>query len=240
MKYAVLLLALIFAGCTDGGYTTFTSGADIIQIAKEDLPKDMSWDDAVAACQNLGNGWRLPTSEELDEMYKQLHTKSKGNFRTDNFYWSSSTYFHFQSNLASPFYFGEGKRDGMLPKFMKLHVRAVRTLPSPYETFTFDGDTMQIAKADCPSDMSWNDAMAACQNLGNGWRLPSKDELAAMYNQLHTKGKGNFRTDGFYWSSSESNADNAWNFSFNSGVANDFIARDKGYSFCVRAVRAKP
>ena len=237
MKYAVLFLALIFSGCKDGGYETFTFGADIIQIAKDDLPKDMSWDDAMAACQNLGNGWRLPNKDELAAMYNQLHTKGKGNFRADKYYWSSSE--NVAANFVWSFYFEKGE-DGPLYKFITLHVRAVRTLPSPYETFTFDADTMQIAKADFPSDMSWNDAMAACQNLGNGWRLPNKDELTAMYEQLHTKGKGNFRTDGFYWSSSESNANNAWNFSFNSGVANDFIASAKGYSFYVRAVRDLP
>jgi len=127
MKYAVLLLALIFAGCTDGGYETFTIAGEIMQVDKEDFPSDMSWNDAMAACQNLGNGWRLPNKDELAAMYNQLHTKGKGNFRTDNFYWSSSER---NPERAWAFYFEDGRADPIsLNKYSALRVRAVRALP---------------------------------------------------------------------------------------------------------------
>ncbi len=36
----------------------------------EDLVGLMNWDDAKEACENLGDGWRLPTKDELNILYK--------------------------------------------------------------------------------------------------------------------------------------------------------------------------
>jgi len=137
MKYAVLLLALMFAGCdeapstegvqsTDGGYEIKIKGRTIL-VAKEDIPEDfpsdMSRDDAMAACQNLGNGWRLPSSEEYAAMYEQLHTKGKGNFSTEGLYWSNSGYFEFEEGREPSGNGGVGAYPTLL------QVRAVRALP---------------------------------------------------------------------------------------------------------------
>jgi len=113
-------------------------------------------------------------------------------------------------------------------------------------TFEFEGETIEVAKKDFPNEMDWDDAMTACKNLGNGWRLPSKEELEAMYEQLHKQGKGNFRTDHFYWSSSGYNAYFAWDFSFEGGEADNrnyyygSSRNPKDYTGRVRAVRALP
>ena len=50
--------------------------------------------------------------------------------------------------------------------------------------------------------MDWEQAKKACAELGSGWRLPTLDELKAMYKELHRKGKGNFRA-GPYWSGTD-------------------------------------
>ena len=94
MKYAVLFIALLFAGCGDGsstvGYEIEIDGGTL-QVAKEDFPLEMNWDNAMKACEELGNGWRLPTKEELVAMHEQLHKQGKGNFQ-HAYYWSSSKY----------------------------------------------------------------------------------------------------------------------------------------------------
>ena len=41
--------------------------------------------------------------------------------------------------------------------------------------------TFEIAKKDFPNQMSWYDAKKACADLGNGWRLPTKDEVILIY-----------------------------------------------------------
>lgn len=54
----------------------------------------------------------------------------------------------------------------------------------------------------------------------SNWFLPSKDELTAMYTNLHAEGVGNF-TETYYWSSSESSATEAWAYHFDLDVAEE-------------------
>jgi hypothetical protein len=128
MKYAVLLLALMFVGC-GGGSSTGTVGYVLkdyrgtLQIANEDLSSEMNFVEAMKACEGLGNGWRLPHVWELDIMHKYLHQNAKGNFK-DGFYWSN----HNRSEYGGGFGFGSGRTE-KFDKNTKLFVRAVRTLP---------------------------------------------------------------------------------------------------------------
>jgi len=77
-----------------------------------------------------------------------------------------------------------------------------------------------------------------CANLSlggyNDWFLPSKDELNLMYENLKIFGVGGFAGDG-YWSSSESDANYAWDRNFNDGDQDD---DGKDNTYRVRAVRA--
>ena len=57
-----------------------------LEVAENDFSQTMFWDDAKIACAELGNGWRLPTKEELNTLY--LNKEKIGGF-TDNFYWCS-------------------------------------------------------------------------------------------------------------------------------------------------------
>jgi len=50
---------------------------------------NMNWDEAKIACKKLGTGWRLPTKDELDMIYK--NREEIGGFAS-NYYWSSSEY----------------------------------------------------------------------------------------------------------------------------------------------------
>ena len=47
----------------------------------------MSWDEAKIACKKLGPGWRLPTKDELNMLYK--NKEEIGDF-ANYFYWSSA------------------------------------------------------------------------------------------------------------------------------------------------------
>jgi hypothetical protein len=63
------------------------------------------------------------------------------------------------------------------------------------------GEQLQVAFQDL-GGMNWYEAKKACAELGNNWRLPTKEELEKMYEVLHLKGKGNFENLN-YWSSSK-------------------------------------
>jgi len=57
------------------------------------------------------------------------------------------------------------------------------------------GQRLQIADSDFPNQMSWQEAMTSSQSLGNGWRLPTIDELRAIYSIFHKNGKGEFSNE---------------------------------------------
>ena len=78
----------------------------------------------------------------------------------------------------------------------------------------------------------WNEAKEACAKVGDGWRLPTKDELNILYENMDKI--GGF-TDEEYWSSTEGGEDFAWAQYFNYGRQN---FSDKFNSNSVRAVRA--
>jgi len=96
------------------------------------------------------------------------------------------------------------------------------------------GAKLQVANQDFSQEMDWKSAKRACGELGSGWRLPSIEELRAMYKQLHEKSKGNFRAAS-YWSSKENDDGGVWDFGFNDGNA---YYGPSGESCYVRAVRA--
>lgn len=95
---------------------------DKVQVALQDLG-EMDWKAANKACANLGIGWRLPTKEELEVMYKELHLKGKGNFAKNRHYWSST---EADANFAWLVYFALGYDNLFHKDFILGRVRAVR------------------------------------------------------------------------------------------------------------------
>ena len=93
---------------------------------------------------------------------------------------------------------------------------------------------LEVAQEDIifPNSMTWNEANEVCVRLGNGWRLPNKDELNTLYQNKDT-------IDGFlyfyYWSSTENDVDNAWAQYFYTGFQKHY---DKNTKYNVRVVRS--
>jgi hypothetical protein len=85
-----------------------------------------------------------------------------------------------------------------------------------------------------PKDLgqhNWNYAKIVCAELGDGWRLPTREELYLMW--LNRESIGGFSA-AFYWSSSEENSHYAWSQYFYNGYQ-DYNAKD--YTYYVRPVR---
>jgi hypothetical protein len=90
-----------------------------------------------------------------------------------------------------------------------------------YVFYQKDGHGLVISLTDV-GKYNWGDAIKACEDLVlngyNDWRLPSKEELQLIYNNLYeTKMRfGIFLTN--YWSSSEDGPYLAWPFNFKAGT----------------------
>ena len=79
-----------------------------LEVAENDFSQTMFWDDAKIACAELGNGWRLPTKEELKFLYKLAQKNNARNFSMNRYYWSGTIYdgkiaIPFTYSLAGPF-----------------------------------------------------------------------------------------------------------------------------------------
>ena len=85
-----------------------------------------------------------------------------------------------------------------------------------------------------PKDLgghSWENAKKVCENLGDGWRLPTREELHLIW--LNKESIGGFAA-AYYWSSSESSNFSAWSQYFFNGYQANYGKDNAGY---VRAVR---
>lgn len=91
---------------------------------------------------------------------------------------------------------------------------------------------LEVAQNDLPKEINWNVATKECTNLGDGWRLPTKDELNTLY---ENKDKiGGFARNS-YWSSSKCSGDEMWYQSFINGGQASYGKKYKG---SVRVVRS--
>ena len=96
--------------------------------------------------------------------------------------------------------------------------------------------TVKIANLEVMTEdlgvMNWDDAKKACADLGDGWRLPTMDELNILYQNQDKIGGFAFN---YYWSSTEVGFDGAWIQFFGDGPQANY---GKGYTYYVRAIRA--
>jgi hypothetical protein len=236
-KLLVIALFLVACGCHNSNPIIGTPKRILsIEIAGNDFPDNMTWDEATRACSELGRGWRLPTIQELRIMYQDKD--SIGGFSSE-FYWSSFAWdLNRDVKWIQSFNDGGQEYDA---KTKRYRVRAVRSL-SNVQTITPEMriigtpknlGNIEIAEKDFPEGMNWDDANAACAKLGTGWRLPTIQELKIMY--LNRNKIGGFSSE-LYWSSLEYDygRSGAWYLSFFDGYQYN---HSKHYKILVRAVR---
>ena len=105
-------------------------------------------------------------------------------------------------------------------------------------------NTTTIVTAQGTTETSYAAGLAKAYAAGGytDWFLPSKDELNKMYKNKATinttasaNGGSDFANYGVYWSSTEHDANNAWDQYFASGVQ---TSPSKDFTYPVRAVRA--
>jgi hypothetical protein len=92
------------------------------EVDQHDLPKAMTWKEAKQTFAELGDGWRLPTKDELNLMY--INKVVIGGFANDN-YWSSTEFNNFNAWFQ---YFGDGSQNYVSKDCAYLNVRVVRDI----------------------------------------------------------------------------------------------------------------
>lgn len=237
------------------------------EIAQHDFPPLLNWDDAVKVCASLGDGWRLPTKDELQLFYKSNESLSISN---NNSYWSST---NFEKGYYWSQYFGDGFQYN-LSKNNYNSVRAIRdidttksyTIKNKQSKYLFNSSysvnnsgesyiyeiipkliigkpirigNLLVAQLDMPDIMNFYDATKACSLLGYGWRLPNKNELNLLFKNSVNN---NFETDeGYrgYFSSSKPNEMGYENYVLIQDFFNGYIREtQKIFAHKVRAVKS--
>jgi hypothetical protein len=87
---------------------------------------------------------------------------------------------------------------------------------------------LSIAQNDFPEKINWNQSKLECSKLGNGWRLPTKQELLLMYKNKYQI--GNFQDDS-YWSATRGKVVIAWRLNFDGGELYDRDNTDNTANF---------
>jgi hypothetical protein len=96
----------------------------------------------------------------------------------------------------------------------------------------------EVTAINYPNNMNWDDANEICKEIGDYWRLPTKDELKKIY--LENK-KINMFSSSFYWSSTKDNLWGngkdelfVWTQDFSNGLQNSY---PKSYKYSLIAIR---
>jgi formylglycine-generating enzyme required for sulfatase activity len=211
---------------------------DNFEVAQNDFRNKMNWDDAKKACAALGNGWRLPTK---DEMYILSENSNKIGEYARGAYWSSTEDENIDSKSAWLQHLDADRGTSFtFEKEHKCYIRAVRFNTGVAQTSEeiigkpFKIDNIEVAQNDFRNKMNWDDAKKACAALGNGWRLPTKDEMNILNeNSIYIKGF----SYGSYWTSTEyDDISGAWYQNFSNSKQYNYFKYEQIY---VRAVRTK-
>jgi hypothetical protein len=74
--------------------------------------------------------------------------------------------------------------------------------------------------------MSWYDAKQYEKSLGNGWRLPTKEEFELLKTNQPTLNSKRSLINGGYWVSTELNETLAWQSTFEFGYLEEFYSKN--------------
>ena len=96
-----------------------------------------------------------------------------------------------------------------------------------------NGIKIQITQNDFTDQLNWSTAKLKCEEIGEGWRLPSISELEGIF---ENKEQYNFANYGYwtYWSIEELNEEESLSFS---GVEGNITTHLKTTNNYVRAVK---
>jgi hypothetical protein len=164
-----------------------------LEISEKDFPELMTYEDAVSACQKLGDGWRLPTIRELMDIIGE-GTEILGDYKRETYL--SSTYSSFSGQL---WHCGHSEiateiEDlvGLDSDYVTGRVRAVRSIGKKDNSYlkevaaiikekmddqkdsniVAESEGIEISHANLIGEYTWYEATEICKLVGDGWHLP--------------------------------------------------------------------
>jgi hypothetical protein len=179
-----------------------------LEISYNCFTELMIYEDAIYACEKLGDGWRLPTIRELIQII-ELNKAVLGDYNNENYF--SST---FSNNGELWIYLHSEAEDAYLESsdFAEGRLIAVRTNGNPDTTYLkdladilkskmaekdenytiFEDESIEIYNPNLPLEYTWYEATELCKLIGNGWHLPSDADTIASLSEI-------IDMYGYYW-----------------------------------------
>jgi hypothetical protein len=103
------------------------SGEINLQVAIKDFENPMTWESANIFCVDLGDGWRLPTIEEMKEINSTLKNSYSSKIQ-NKIYWSKEDIDISHARCFNFYNGSEEDREYYQRKTTKNNVRAVRII----------------------------------------------------------------------------------------------------------------
>lgn len=98
-----------------------------LEILGNDFSKEMTIEEVVTQCYELGEGWRLPSKLEFLTIFNDLHLNLLGSFK-NSYYWTGEPII---DGKAVCFNFSKCK-------FYSMNLKSVTKYPNPYTGVNFD------------------------------------------------------------------------------------------------------
>lgn len=147
-----------------------------LQWGESSTPKSYTYDEAIKHCSSLGKGWRLPTIDEILELYKT----NKSMIAPNSVYWTSSNY-NLPSNHRYVFYnVGSSNYKTISNENKKNEIICVKGKSDLVEPTQEVIHSIKKLKCDF-KPYTYNQALKLCKqyskDTGDKWVLPSIKEL---------------------------------------------------------------
>lgn len=184
MKSIILFLFLVF--CSLNG--TSQTNAQIGNFELEFSTEKLSWYDLKRLCAQKGKGWFIPSTEQL------LIIESRFTLPKDKMYWSSKegwsgngtvkvgqTWDGSQNDVAEILDMTTGKIDNLYKSTLADYVIA-RSLGNNFTQVKNNlNQTMTVGQIKVSryelKNVTYSEATSLCAQLGDGWRLPTLEEM---------------------------------------------------------------
>jgi hypothetical protein len=187
------------------------------EIAPELLEKgNVDWYEAINYCKLLGNGWRLPSRDELKIIYN-----SDNDLNENSTYWSATRGNNDRLAFNQSMYNGDQFISDKSFSSNEYRVRPIRDIIRPNLSFevvnksteiqvewdsvdkhckplglsTTDELPFEISPKSCEKQCNWYEAFEYAEFVDQGWRIPTIDDLKLIFQNR----KGTNMELGVYW-----------------------------------------